>query len=59
MVEKLLDIYRTMHNYVEAGRDGQTPAMRLGLKTGVVRPEDLTLEPERWSQENHGSVNAS
>lgn len=41
MVGKLLDIYRTMVNYVEVGKDGQTPAMRLGLAKGVVAPEDI------------------
>lgn len=41
MVEKLLDIYRTMANYVEVGKDGKTPAMRLGMAKGVVTPEDI------------------
>lgn len=41
MVGKLLDIYRTMVNYVEVGKDGKTPAMRIGLAKGVVAPEDI------------------
>lgn len=36
MVEKLLTIYRVMHNYVEPGKDGNTPAMRLGLAKAPV-----------------------
>lgn len=41
MVGKLLDIYRTMVNFVEVGKDGETPAMRIGLAKGVVTPEDI------------------
>lgn len=41
MVEKLLDIYRTMHNFVEASKDGTTPAMRLGLACHAAKPEDI------------------
>lgn len=41
MVGKLLDIYRTMVNFVEVGKDGKTPAMRLGLAKGVIAPEDI------------------
>jgi hypothetical protein len=41
MVGKLLDIYRTMVNFVEVGKDGKTPAMRLGLAKGVISPEDI------------------
>lgn len=41
MVEKLLAIYRTMHNYVEVGRDGRTPALRLGLTAANYKPEDV------------------
>ena len=36
MVEKLLTIYRVMHNYVEPGKDGKTPAMRIGLAKAPV-----------------------
>ncbi|MBI1282980.1 MAG: hypothetical protein GC183_01415 [Thiobacillus sp.] len=36
MVEKLLTIYRVMHNYVEKGKDGKTPAMRIGLANAPV-----------------------
>jgi hypothetical protein len=31
MVGKLLDIFRGFYNFVEVGRDKQTPAMRLEL----------------------------
>jgi len=41
MVEKLLDIYRTLHNFVEVGKDGSTPAMRLVLKAAAVPVEDI------------------
>lgn len=41
MVEKVLDIYRVMNNFVEVGKDGKTPAMRLGLATVVITPEDI------------------
>ena len=41
MVEKLLDIYRTLHNFVEVGKDGSTPAMRLGLRAAAVPVEDI------------------
>lgn len=38
---KLLGIYRVMHNFVEVGKDGKTPAMRLGLAQARVTPEDI------------------
>ena len=41
MVEKLLDIYRVMHNFVETGKDGMTPAVRLGLAKAASVPEDI------------------
>ena len=41
MIEKLLDIYRVMNNFVEVGKDGKTPAMRLGLATAMVEPEEI------------------
>lgn len=40
-VETLLGIYRVMHNWVEVGEDGRTPAMRLGLATMPAKPEDI------------------
>lgn len=41
----LLDIYRVNYNYLEAGIDKQTPAMRLGLAKSKVRlTEILTFE---------------
>ena len=36
VVVKLLEIYRVYYNYVQAGEDGKTPAMRLGLAEGPV-----------------------
>ena len=41
MAEKLLDIYRVMHNFVEVGKDGKTPAIRLGLAKVPSTPEDV------------------
>ena len=41
MIGKVLDIFRVFYNYVEAGKDGQTPAMRLGLAKGKVDVEDV------------------
>lgn len=38
---KLIEIYRTVFNYVETGEDGRTPAMRLGLAQGRIRLEDI------------------
>ena len=40
-VTKMLDIFRVFYNYVETGRDKQTPAMRLGLAKGKIRIEDI------------------
>jgi hypothetical protein len=34
MVGKLLDILRVFYNFVEVGKNKQTPAMRLGLAKG-------------------------
>ncbi len=36
MVIKMLDIFRVFYNYIEVGKDGKTPAMRLGLAKGKV-----------------------
>lgn len=41
LVQKLLGIYRVMHNFVEVGKDGKTPAMRLGLAQAAVKPEGV------------------
>jgi len=41
MVGKLLDIYRVMHNFVETGKDGMSPAVRLGLVKTIFLPEDV------------------
>lgn len=45
IVSMLLDIYRVNYNYLEAGDDKKTPAMRLGLAKSKVRlTEILTFE---------------
>jgi transposase-like protein len=41
MVIKLLDIFRVFYNYVEIGKDKETPASRLGLAKGKVDMEDI------------------
>jgi len=38
---KLLDIFRVYYNYCLAGKDKQTPAMRIGLAKGPVPLEDI------------------
>ena len=40
-VQKLLDIYRCYYDFVAIGKDGTTPAMRLGLAKGRIRIEDI------------------
>ena len=40
-VAKVLDIMRTVHNYILAGRDGKTPAERLGLAQAPLDYEDI------------------
>lgn len=37
----VLGMARVYYNYVQAGEDGRTPAMRLGLAKGPVKIEDL------------------
>lgn len=41
MVGKLLDIFRVFYNFVEVGKNKQTPAMRLGLAKGKLSVEDI------------------
>lgn len=40
-LQKLIEIFRVYHNYVEPGKDKQTPAMRLGLAKGNLKIEDI------------------
>lgn len=40
-VVKLVAIFRVFYNYCAAGKDGKTPAMRLGLAKGAVALEDI------------------
>jgi len=41
MVGKLLDIFRVFYNFVEVGKNKQTPAMRLELAKGKITIEDI------------------
>ncbi|WP_417249905.1 hypothetical protein [Celeribacter sp.] len=41
MVVKIINILRFYYNYMVAGSDGRTPAMRLGLARGVIYERDL------------------
>jgi transposase-like protein len=41
VIVKLLDIFRVYYNYCLAGKNKQTPAMRIGLAKGVVPLEDI------------------
>lgn len=41
MIVKILEIFRVYYNYVLAGKDKKTPAMRLGLAKGSIRIEDI------------------
>jgi hypothetical protein len=40
-VTKVLDIMRTVHNYILPGKDGKTPAQRLGLAQVPLDYEDI------------------
>ena len=40
-VTKVLDIMRTVHNYILTGKDGKTPAERLGLAKAPLDYEDI------------------
>lgn len=40
-IEKVLAIFRVYYNYCLAGRDGSTPAMRLGLARAVIDPQEI------------------
>ena len=41
MVAILLDIFRVFYNYVEVGKNKETPAMRLGLSKGRIDPGEI------------------
>lgn len=66
---KVLGVFRTYFNYCEVGKDGKTPAMRLGLARGPIAPEDIIYfipEPpirrralRRPSQQSAASVGMS
>ena len=41
IIIKMLDIFRVFYNFVEIGKDKETPAMRLGLAKGKVSMDDI------------------
>ena len=41
MLQQYLDLFRTAHNFCHPGRDGQTPAMRLGLAEQPLSYDDV------------------
>lgn len=43
-IEKVLTVFRVFYNYCLTGKDGKTPAMRLGLVNRVMRPQDVLSE---------------
>ena len=47
ILAKYLTIFRSTHNFVFAGRDGRTPAMRLGFAKQPLRYEDVLWPGER------------
>jgi hypothetical protein len=40
-IEKVLAIFRVFYNYCLAGKDGKTPAMRLGLAKALIDPQEI------------------
>lgn len=40
-IEAVLDVFRVFYNYCLVGKDGKTPAMRLGLAEKVRKPQDI------------------
>ena len=41
MLQQYLDLFRTAHNFCHPGRDGKTPAMRLGLAEKPLSYDDV------------------
>ena len=41
MLQQYLDLFRVAHNFCHTGRDGQTPAMRLGLAEQPLSYDDV------------------
>lgn len=41
VIVKMLGVFRVYYNYCLSGRDGETPAMRLGLAKAAIAVEDL------------------
>jgi transposase-like protein len=54
MVERLLNIYRVIHNFVEVGKDGKTAAMRLGLTASPTKVEEIL-----YFQDTGGTISAT
>ncbi|MCQ1056555.1 hypothetical protein LRP52_00555 [Photobacterium sp. ZSDE20] len=46
MYLKLADLYRLFYNFVSKGKDGKTPAMRLGIAKGAVSLEKIIYHSE-------------
>jgi hypothetical protein len=44
MVGKLLGIFRVFYNFVEVGRNGQTPAMLFGLAKNKITVENIIYD---------------
>ncbi len=47
MAWRLALFFRVFYNFVEVGRDKQTPAMRLGLARGKICIEDIIYYQEQ------------
>ena len=41
VLSKLVESYRSYHNWMEQGVDGKTPAMRMGCARGRIQERDL------------------
>ena len=41
IIIKMLDVFGVLYDYIETGKDGQAPAIRLGLAKGKVEIEDI------------------
>jgi len=54
MVIKLLDIFRVFYNFVEVGRNKQTPAVRLGLAKDKITVEVSSRKTIFYSSGDRG-----
>ena len=55
LVEKYLTIFRAVNNFVFAGDDGMTPALRLGFTREPLGFEDLLLPGQRVPRPRGGA----